>query len=923
MSSKTENSSADESNRINALHRHNILDTPTAYQFDNIAKLASLVCSAPIALLSLVDEQRIWFKSSIGITSNELPRGISFCEHAIVNDGVFEVYDTLTDDRFKDHPSVIDKPNVRSYAGAPLIDENGFKLGSVCVFDVVPRKFTADQKEGLETLAREVMIHISLKRKSEELTANTQRFEELLNISAVSPEIHCILDNNGKLLFINDAVTNILEYTVEEAMSLNIWDFCHRDDVNNVVRTIENGLRKRIKEFLIDFRIVSKTGAVRWISWTMVAKNGRWYAYGRDITENKKVEHELMKLSFVASKVNNAVVINDANNHVTWVNDAFEKITGFNLEDLKGKRLGDLIAGPKTDMELLARARDLTRKNQSFTVDLLAYRKDKRPIWLSIYNTVVFNEQGKVETEVEIIIDITEKKNAEEELQVLSLVASETNTGVNISDPECNTTWVNHSLEKLTGYTLAELQGRKLGDILSADNDTAQKLLISESRKRSQNKEPYSIEVQARKKDGTMVWLSVSNTPVIDGKGKLERQIDLITDITQRKQVECEMVEAKEQALQLSEAKEMFLSVMSHEIRTPLNAVIGITHLLMDNDPKPSQIEDLNILKFSGENLLNIINDILDFTKIETGNLKLEPIPFSIKALVSDIVTSLSINAAKKGNALVLSYDDGIPELILGDKTRLYQILMNLLGNAIKFTDNGKITLMLKLIAIQGGNAEIYFEVTDNGIGIPEDKLTYIFETFTQAKTDISRKYGGTGLGLAITKKLLQLYNSDIQVESAEGKGACFSFILNFAKAPPVSKEVALVPPPVVFTGKHILIVDDNEINVLIAKRILGKFGVNIDVAFNGEEAVEKVQQHTYNLIFMDIKMPGIDGFEATRIIRAIPGDYFKNIPIIALTASTLHNEYSKFKESGMNGHVLKPFKPEEIRDLLSFHLYK
>lgn len=923
MSSKTEYSSADENNRISALRSYNILDTPKENQFDNIAKLASLVCSTPIALLSLVDEKRVWFKSSIGISLDELPREISFCEHTILNDGVLEVYDALTDDRFKSHFLVTNKPYVRSYAGAALIDENGFKLGSVCVFDVKPRLFTADQKEGLVTLAREVMIHMSLRKKSEELVANSQRFEELLNISAVSPEIHCILNDTGKLLFINDAVTKILEYTVVEAMESNIWDFCHRDDVKNIKKTIGNGLRKNIDQFLIDFRIVSKTGKVRWISWTMVPKNGRWYAYGRDITENKKVEHELMKLSFVASKVNNAVVINDANNHVTWVNDAFEKITGFNLEDLKGKRLGDLIAGPKTDMELLARARQLTKQNQSFTVDLLAYRKDKCPIWLSIYNTVVFNEHGEVETEVEIIIDITEKKNAEEELQVLSLVASETNTGVNISDPECNTTWINQSLEKLTGYTLAELQGRRLGDILSADNDTGQKLLISESRKKSQNNEPYSIEVQARKKDGTMVWLSISNTPVIGSKGKLERQIDLITDITQRKQVECEMVEAKEQALQLSEAKEMFLSVMSHEIRTPLNAVIGITHLLIDNDPKPSQMEDLNILKFSGENLLNIINDILDFTKIETGNLKLEPIPFNIKALVTDIVTSLSINATNKGNALKLLYDEAIPELILGDKTRLYQILMNLLGNAIKFTDNGKITLSLKLKVKEAGNAEIHFEVADNGIGIPEDKLSYIFETFTQAKTDISRKYGGTGLGLAITKKLLQLYNSKIVVESTEGKGTCFSFILSFAEAPAVTHEIVTIAPPVSFYGKHILIVDDNEINVLIAKRILGKFGVSIDVAFNGEEAVEKVKNNIYNLVFMDIKMPGIDGFEATRIIRALDGEYFKNIPIIALTASTLHNEFNKFKESGMNGHVLKPFKPEEVRDLLSFYLYK
>ena len=922
MSSENEDSSTNESKRVNALHGHNILDTPQEFQFDNIARLASLLCNAPIAFIALVDENRLWFKSTIGITVNEMPRGISFCEYAIQGDQTFEVYDAGADERFKDHPSVLNAPHVRFCAGAPLIDENGFKLGALCVFDTEPRSLTDAHKEGLETLAKEIITHIALKKKSEELEANNLRYEELLNISAVSPEIHCVLDYSGKVLFINNAVTSILEYTVEEAVGLSIWNFCHRDDINRMVRIIEDGLRNKIKEFAIDFRIVSKTGVIRWLGWSMVAKNRRWYAYGRDITENKKVEHELMKLSFVASKVNNAIVINDANNHVTWVNEAFEKITGFNLDDLKGKRLGDLITGPKTDLELLARTRELSRQNQSFTVDLLAYRKDGQPIWLSIYNTVVFNEEGKVETEVEIILDITDKKRAEEELQVLSLVASETNTGVNISDPECNTSWVNHSLERMTGYTLAELQGHKLGDILSADNDFAQRELIRESRIKSQNKEPYTIEVEAKKKDGTTVWLSISNTPVINAKGRLERQIDLITDITQRKQVEREMLEAKEQALQLSEAKEMFLSVMSHEIRTPLNAVIGMTHLLMENDPRASQLEDLNILKFSGENLLNIINDILDFTKMETGNLQLESLPFSMKGLTADIVTSLYVGATKKGNLLELQYDDQIPSSVSGDKTRLYQVLMNLLGNAIKFTDHGKIILQLKLLAETETNVTIHFAISDTGIGIPEDKLSYVFETFTQAKTDISRKYGGTGLGLAITKKLLELYNSEIEVKSREGEGTTFSFALDFSKVSTVPPETKAVIQPVVFTGKKILIVDDNEINLLIAKRILGRFGPEMDFALNGEEAIEMVQKNIYDLVFMDIKMPGIDGFEATRRIRDLEGDYFKTLPIIALTASTLNNEYAKFKESGMNGHILKPFKPEEIRDLLSVHLY-
>jgi PAS domain S-box-containing protein len=797
MLSANQDSSTNESKRINALHGHDILDTPQEYQFDNIAKLASLLCGAPIAIIALVDEERIWFKSTIGITFNEMPRSISFCEHTIQGDHTLEVYDALADERFKDHPSVIDGPRVRFYAGAPLIDDKGFKLGCLCIFDTKPRTLSPEQKEGLETLAKEIITHISLKKKSAELEANTRRYEDLLNISAVSPEIHCILDYTGNVLFINDAVTNILEYTVEEIMGLNIWNFCHRDDIDRVVKAIETGLANHVKEFSTDCRIVSKTGLIHWLNWSMVAKNERWYAYGRDITENKKVEHELMKLSFVASKVNNAIVINDANNHVTWVNEAFEKITGFNLEDLKGRRLGDLIAGPETDMGLMERARAQTKLSQSFTVDLLAYRKDRQPIWLSIYNTIVFNEHGKVELEVEIIIDITDKKEAERE-----------------------------------------------------------------------------------------------------------------------------MLEAKEQALQLSEAKEMFLSVMSHEIRTPLNAVIGMTHLLMENDPRASQIEDLNILKFSGENLLNIINDILDFTKMETGNLQLESLPFSMKALTTNVVTSLYIGASKKGNVLELVYDEKIPFSISGDKTRLYQVLMNLLGNAIKFTDGGKIILRVKLVAEDEANASIHFEISDTGIGIPEDKLSYIFETFTQAKTDISRKYGGTGLGLAITKKLLELYQSEIKVESREGAGTTFSFTLNFAKVSNAVNDIKALAKPLKFTGKKILIVDDNEINLLIAKRILTRYDLDIDFAINGEVAIEMVQKTMYDLIFMDIKMPGIDGFETTRHIRALKGGNFKTVPIIALTASTLSNEYAKFEESGMDGHILKPFKPEEIRDLLSTHFY-
>jgi PAS domain S-box-containing protein len=920
LPSNSTDSSANEDERIKALRQYDILDTTEEVEFNNITKLAALVCNMPSALISLVDEDKLYVKSVLGGSSHTHPRGVSFSHYTIQSDDLLEVKDTLLDERFINFPTVVGAPYVRFYAGAPLIDENGFKLGVVGVYDNKPGSLSEEQKDGLKILAREIITHLSLRKKSADLEAKTVRFEELLNLSTVSPEIHCILDHTGKILFINDAVTPILEYTAEEATDLNIWTFCYDEDKTRLLSFLEDGLRNKLKEFSVDLRIISKTGIVRWLSWTIVVKAGRWYTYGRDITESKRVENELMKLSFVASKVNNAVVINDANNHVTWVNDAFEKITGFTIDDLKGRRLGDLIVGPKTDLELLANAREMIKRNQSFTVDLLSYKKDKTPIWLSIYNTVVLTEEGEVDIEVEIIIDITEKKKAEEEVELLSLVASKSDTGVNISDREGHTTWANRSLEKLIGYTLEEIRGQKLGNIIA--NDESQHDLISESRIKAENNESYSIEVKATTKSGEPIWLSVANTPVVDEKGKVIRQIDLITDITQRKQVERELVESKEQALQLSEAKEMFLSVMSHEIRTPLNAVIGMTHLLLDNDPKVSQIDDLNILKFSAENLLNIINDILDFTKIETGNLKLETMPIDIRSLATDIVSSLQVNAAKKGNLLELS-TSRIPELVMGDKTRLYQVLMNLLGNAIKFTGHGKILLNIALAEETDSDVHILFEVEDNGIGIPEDKLSYIFETFTQAKTDIARKYGGTGLGLAITKKLLKLYNSEILVESIEGKGTTFSFTVAFDKVPSnfmLKQDNELASS---FAGKSILVVDDNEINILIANRILSKMGFVLEFASNGHEAIEKVMNRQFDLIFMDIKMPGIDGYETTSIIRELDGDYFKKVPIIALTASTFQDEHIKFKASGMNGHVLKPFKPDEIKEVIYQQLSK
>lgn len=906
-------SSQMEERRLAALYSYDVLGEGLNNELDNLVKLAAQIASTKKAYISFIDKENIVFKATYGLITQQriFSRTGSICQYAMYKD-IYVAPDLRLTEEFHDSTLISSQDNILFYASVPLIDADGYALGCLCVVDDCVKELTVLQLEALKTLSLQIITHLSLRRKNLQLAAQTKRSEEFINVFEASPEIHCILNRDGDILFTNQAAYSILGYKIKEVLGKGMWSFCYREDVPRIAAHLENGLKNGIKQFSLDFRVVDKQKRIKWLSWSMAAKDDRWYSYGRDITEKKRLETELTHLSFVASKVNNGVVISDDYNRVSWANDAFTQITGFTLEDIQGKPLGDLIRGPETDWSVIEEARKLISEKKSFTVDILAYRKDKRKIWLSIYSTIILSEDGEVETEIEIILDITDKKKAEQELEVLSTVASKSHTGVAICSQNGEITWVNEALEQLIGYSSAELSGKLLGDVLSTDETDRQ--VILKAREASEHQQSFSIEVLAQKKDGTDVWLAVSNTPIIS-KGKVERYIELITDITERKQIERDILLAKEQALQLSEAKEMFLSVMSHEIRTPLNAIIGMTHLLIENDPKPSQTDDLNILKFSGENLLNIINDVLDFTKIETGNLHLEFLPVNLQLLCNDIISSLQVNANKQQNALNLDFDSQIPASVLADKTRLYQILMNLLGNAIKFTTNGNVDLLLKLVKEGDTNIDIRFEVKDNGIGIPSDKKEYIFETFTQAKADISRKYGGTGLGLAITKKLLKLYHSDIEVESTEGRGTSFSFIISFGKVSQV--EIQKKSKPVIFEGKKVLIVDDNEINILIAKRILMKWGLDIDFASDGYKAIESITKNKYDLVFMDIKMPGITGFETTTIIRGMEEEYYKNLPIVALTASTLHDEESKFKESGMNGHVLKPFSPTEIKKVL------
>ncbi|SDS10087.1 hybrid sensor histidine kinase/response regulator [Christiangramia echinicola] len=377
-----------------------------------------------------------------------------------------------------------------------------------------------------------------------------------------------------------------------------------------------------------------------------------------------------------------------------------------------------------------------------------------------------------------------------------------------------------------------------------------------------------------------------------------------------------ELVLAKENAEKASLAKAQFLTTITHELRTPLYAVTGLTHLLLEESPTESQKEHLNSLKFSGEYLLSLINNILDLNKLEANKVEIANSNFDLEKRMSDVLIALKNSADERNTKLHFDFDKSIPEKLGGDPLKISQILINLIGNSIKFTEDGDIWISVKKTKQVDRKVTLLFEIKDNGEGIGKEKQKAIFDSFTQGSTQINRKFGGTGLGLSIVKNLLSLLGSEIDLESELGEGSKFTFELDF-EAPEVELKKVIATAKIdqakitneIMEDKRILVVEDNKINQMITRKILEKNKVICDVADNGTIAIEKVQNNNFDLILMDIHMPGISGIEATIEIRKF--DEF--IPIIALTAVTLDDNLDEFYLNGFNDIIPKPYKTEEF----------
>jgi len=412
------------------------------------------------------------------------------------------------------------------------------------------------------------------------------------------------------------------------------------------------------------------------------------------------------------------------------------------------------------------------------------------------------------------------------------------------------------------------------------------------------------------------IWLEFTLNPVFSDSGSIVGVSAWAHDVSKKLQLEQELRSDKEAALADARAKSAFLSNMSHEIRTPMNAIIGLTELLLNKKQDETATENLKAIRFSANNLLTIINDILDFSKIEAGKFSFDIQTFEIFHILDELNKSIKLSAQSKGLLYEVQVSGAIPKYLKGDSVRLTQILLNLLGNSVKFTYTGKIKLHIDILNETETDIILEFKVTDTGMGIPKDKIGSIFQSFTQVHSHQRFQTKGTGLGLSITKKLVEMQDGEIHVKSQVGKGSTFTFFLPYLKA--TQKDLEPVEfqenaDATRFTNLKVLLVEDNKINQLLARQILVGWGVNVEIANDGFEAIAKLQRRTYDLILLDLQMPEIDGFEVARFVRKTIKPPSNEIPIVALTADAFTETKIRTQEAGMNDFITKPYQQKDL----------
>jgi PAS domain S-box-containing protein len=635
-------------------------------------------------------------------------------------------------------------------------------------------------------------------------------------------------------------------------------------------------------------------------------------------------EVESRKLALVARHTDNAVIITDAQRRIEWVNEAFTRITGYTLDEVRGESPATILQGSETDAATVELMRKRLNAGLGFRVEIQNYSKSRRRYWLDCEVHPVLDESGRVLNFIAIESDITGRKSAAERLrrteERLTLALEGSNLALWDWDIAAGKVYLNSRWSRIIGGTPGAVTA-SLDELGSLTYPEDVPIIQQALRSTLKTGETYRVEQRVRTASGDWKWIESHGKVVArDAEGRALRMAGTNADIDERKRrehelarKEAELQQAKEVAEGANRAKSEFIANMSHEIRTPLNAIIGMTAVALDSTGLGTeQREYIEIVRTAADSLLEIVNGVLDFSKIEAGHLTLESVDFSIRSCVADTLKVIATGAYEKGIELISHVADNVPDRLRGDPTRCRQVFLNLLGNALKFTERGEIEVGIDLISADETSAWLHCAVRDTGIGIPEEKQALVFQPFAQADASTTRQYGGTGLGLPICARIVEAMGGRITVESSAGAGSTFHFSLRVQIAPSGHEALAFSE----LKNRAALIVDDNAANCTALASILGSAGMRVETLSDGAKVEETMRARSvggkpFDLVVLDTRMPGLDGFEIAREILAHSSE--RRPGILLLTVPGQRGDAARCKEIGVNGYLSKPVSSYEL----------
>ncbi|WP_312766181.1 response regulator [Epilithonimonas sp.] len=1017
-----------EAERLKKLDFLDLLNLGKDPQFDVFAETACLISQCPSSLIAIMrsDEQTI--QSCVGLSIDSVDRKNTLCQYSIASGEVVMINDTLLDDRSSDNPLILEG-GIRFYAGVPIIDEEGFALGTICVIDYAPGTISESQIEALKKLSDIIAKILTSKRK----TANAEYFQQTFDISN---NMICVLD--GKLRFkdVNPAFEKIYSIKREEAVGQDFAKFLGQSEgFLSAMDDLKHG-----KEVSFTTSTKNQDVASTIVEWSL-RQNERFseiFCFGINITsqseEKRQLESSERRFRSFFENAIGLMSMHDMEGNIIAVNEKGREILQYSAGEVATLNLRDLV--PEDHLLSLEKYLERINKNrEDFGTMVLSTKDGAELVWM-YHNLVEVDEDGKPYV-VSTALNITERMSLEKDLLHTKKMLEQTSSVAQVGGWEVNLK-TNSIFWSESTKEIHKIKGNYQPDLKNAigfykeDNQDRVKFLFNRA---IEEGIPYDEEFQLVRNDGITIWVRVKAIPEFEN-GECVRVFGIIQDIDQFKNMLLEVtkkeammqsfatyvpdaiamfdkelnylavstswkdefnmghldligqniftispnvpqerkeiylaalqgntylnddftvqIEGKEEMQhynlkvgpwyvsddeiggiivsvqnitnaaiinkELKEAKRMadiasrtkseFLANMSHEIRTPLNGVIGFSDLLLRTPLNEIQTQYLNYINESGENLLNIINDILDFSKIESGKLELLIEPYDVYDMVSQVINVILYQSQKKNIELLLNIEPGLPKTLLVDGARLKQILINLLGNAVKFTKQGEIELKVEKLNLDDQNIKLRFSVRDTGIGIPADKQKYIFDAFTQENSSISKRYGGTGLGLTISNNILGYMGSNLSLISAPEKGSVFFFDIEVPYETSGIKDENDI-----LSIKRVLIVDDNEANRIILKHMLAYKNVESVLAANGMEALQMLLKgEHFDVILMDYHMPVISGLETIDKIKELFSQRNETSPLIVLhTSSEEHDVINSFRKEDNSYFLMKPIKSEEL----------